>query len=562
MGLIAGRSPGLFLYKKIATLALHAQATPDRNLIKAALEPALSGSRRFAACIVWVRLSERNLSGGRMRVLFTSSEVYPLAKTGGLADVSGALPPALAALGADLRLLMPAYPQALAALDGPITARTEIAAPFGLGKVSVLEAPLPGHSGDVKLLLLDCPALYDRPGGPYQDETGADHADNARRFGLLSWVAARLSQTDSPLGWVPHILHLHDWQTALAAAYLHAWGGPRPAIATTIHNMAYQGLFPADTLDLLELPRSLFTIDGVEFWNQVSFLKAGLVYGDSITTVSPSYAREIQSPAQGCGLEGLLSARAKDLHGILNGADYATWDPSSDPLLNNQRDAADFTAKAAAKAALQREFGLPEQKDAPLFVIVSRLTAHKGMDMVLAAIPALLQAGGQLAVLGTGEKALEDGFRAAATAHGEGVSVRIGYSETTAHRLIDGGDVLLMPSRSEPCGLTQFYSFRYGTLPLVHRTGGLADSVVDTSYDSLASHAANGFVFPEPNLGALTWCIERAVAMYRIPDRWNEIRRNAIALDFGWARSAARYMALYGAMMDRHGSGGHSVDAP
>ncbi|MBF0391505.1 MAG: glycogen synthase GlgA [Alphaproteobacteria bacterium] len=481
-----------------------------------------------------------------MRVLFVSSEVYPLIKTGGLADVSGALPRALVELGHDVRILMPGYPQALEAA----TDKREVAnlgVPLGAGETRLIEARTP--DGGVPLLLIDCPAAYARGGGPYQDGAGRDWPDNPVRFGLLGWVAAVLSQPTTPLGWVPDILHGNDWQAGLAPAFLHAWGGPRPATVSTIHNIAYQGRFPADTVARLGLPWSMYTIDGLEFWGGMSFLKAALAYSDQITTVSPTYAREIQTPAFGCGLEGLLAHRAADVTGILNGADYGVWNPSSDPHLAQRYQPAEPEGKLANKLALQGEVGLDRDGGAPLAIVVSRLNDMKGMDLLLAALPTLIGQGAQLAVLGTGDAHLEADFQAAAQANPGRIAVRIGYDEGLAHRMQAGGDMLLMPSRAEPCGLTQIYAFRYGTLPVVHQTGGLADTVVDSTYDTLLAGTATGFVFEQPTASALRWCLERAVSLYRQPEQWRRIRLSAAAQDFAWRRSAERYQRLYAALV-------------
>lgn len=488
-----------------------------------------------------------------MRVLFVSSEVYPLIKTGGLADVSGALPRALAELGHDVRILMPGYPQALQAATHRRRA-ADLGAPLGAGETRLIEARTP--DGGVPLWLIDCPASYDRPGGPYQDSAGRDWADNAVRFGLLGWVAAVLSRPDGPLGWVPDILHGNDWQAGLAPAFLHAWGGRRPGTVSTIHNIAYQGRFPADTTARLGLPWSMFTMDGLEFWGGMSFLKAALAYSDKITTVSPTYAREIQTAAFGCGLDGLLAHRAADVTGILNGADYGVWDPARDPHLTHRYQPAEPDGKLANKRTLQTELGLDRDPAAPLAIVVSRLNDMKGMDLLLAVLPALIGQGAQLAVLGTGDAPLEDAFRAAAHANPGRIAVRIGYDEGLAHRMQAGADMLLMPSRAEPCGLTQIYAFRYGTLPLVHRTGGLADTVVDSTYDTLLAGTATGFVFEQPTASALQWCLERAVSLYRQPEQWRKIRLAAAAQDFAWRRSAERYQRLYAALVPAAAKGG------
>lgn len=479
-----------------------------------------------------------------MRVLFASSEVYPLIKTGGLADVSGALPAALAENGVDVRILMPAYPQAVAA-SGAKKAAGRLGDPFGIGAEAQLLSGRMPDSG-VPVWLVDCPSLFDRDGGPYQDSQGRDWPDNALRFALLSWAAARLCTDESPLKWRPQVLHANDWQTGLAAAYLHAWDTvPRPATVFTIHNIAYQGRFGPEMVGRLGFPAEMYAMDGLEYYNTLSFLKAGLFYSDRITTVSPRYAREVQSPAFGCGMDGLLAHRAADLTGILNGADYQVWSPDGDPHLAHPYKPGDAEGKARNKAALQEELGLAVDPDAPLMVIVSRLNDHKGMDLVLAALPSILGLGAQVAVVGTGDRSLEDGFCAAAQAHPAQVAARIGYSEPLAHRLIAGGDVLLMPSRFEPCGLTQFYAFRYGTVPVAHAVGGLADSLVDTGYDTLMTGQANGFVFEHSNVGAFQWAVERAVGLYAKKDQWARIVKAGVAQDFGWSRSALLYKGLY-----------------
>ncbi len=477
-----------------------------------------------------------------MKVLFASSEIYPLAKTGGLADVAGALPQALRQSGADVRLLMPAYRGVAAQAQARAVAN--LGDPFGRGDAVILEGRLPGT--DLPLWLLDNPALFDRDGGPYQTATGADWPDNDARFALLGWTAARLSQPGGPLGWQPDILHCHDWQTGLAPAYLKAWGGPAPATVFTIHNMAYQGNFDSDLVPRLGLPWELYTLEGFEFWGHLSFLKSGLALSDRLTTVSPTYAQEIQSAPNGFGMEGLLSWRAPDLSGILNGADYTIWDPSVDSHLPRRYGLEDFVAgKAANKAALQAEMGLPQRADAPLLIVISRLSDQKGMDLLLGIMPAVLGLGCQLALLGTGDKRLEDAFRALADSHGDQVAVRIGYSEDLAHRMQAGADMLLMPSRFEPCGLTQIYALRYGTLPVVHRTGGLADTVVDSTYDSMLHGQATGFVFNQGLASAFQWTIERAAALIRNPEQWRRIQLTAMRTAFGWDKAAAAYTTLY-----------------
>lgn len=480
-----------------------------------------------------------------MRVLFVSSEVYPLIKTGGLADVSGALPPALAELDVDVRILMPGYPQAMARLEAPRRIAT-LGSPLGAGETHLVEGFLPGTA--VLVWLIDSPAQYGRGGGPYQDEWGNEWFDNGLRFGLLGWVAAALCRDWSPLDWRPDVVHANDWQSGLAAAYLRAWGGPRPGTALTIHNIAYQGAFPGDLVARLDLPGDMYQPEGLEYYGRMSFLKAGCFYSDKLTTVSPTYARQIQSAPHGFGLEGLLAHRRRDLVGILNGVDYGVWNPATDSYLPQGYDS-DLLGKPAVKAALQAELGLELSETAPLFVIVSRLNDHKGMDLVLGAIPFLLQHGCQLALLGSGERWMEEGFRAVAAQHPTRIAARIGYDETMAHRLIAGGDVLLMPSRAEPCGLTQLYALRYGTVPLVHETGGLADTVVDVAYDTLLGGTATGFVFKHADLGGLEWCIERVVQTYQNHETWARIQSTGPNQDFSWNRAAEKYRDLYASLV-------------
>ncbi|MDO8605625.1 MAG: glycogen synthase GlgA [Phaeospirillum sp.] len=479
-----------------------------------------------------------------MRVLFASSEVFPLIKTGGLADVAGALPAALAEAGIDVRVLLPGYPEAMQAAG----AKREVGSlgdPLAIGvDARIVSGKLPGSG--VPVWLLDCPALFDRAGGPYQDAKGRDWPDNALRFGLLSWAAATLCTDGSPAKWRPQILHCNDWQTGLAPAYLHAWEVlSRPGTVFTIHNIAYQGQFPPETVARLGLPPEMYAMDGLEYYDSLSFLKGGLFYSDRLTTVSPRYAKEIQTPAFGCGIEGLLAQRSADLVGILNGADYGVWNPTSDPHLAHPYKPGDAAGKARNKVAVQAELGLAPSADAPLLVIVSRLNDHKGMDLVLSALPTILRLGAQVAVVGAGDSSLEDGFRAVAATHPTQVAVRIGYSEQLAHQLMAAGDMLLMPSRFEPCGLTQFYALRYGTVPIAHATGGLADTLVDTGYDTLMTGTANGFVFEHCNAGAFQWAVERAVALFAKKDQWRKIVTSCIGQDFGWSRSAARYIDLY-----------------
>lgn len=477
-----------------------------------------------------------------MRVLFVSSEIYPLAKTGGLADVSAALPAALVEKGVEVRLLMPGYPEALAA-----TANRSSEATFtdiaGIGAARLVAAHMPDTG--LPVWLVDCPAMFGRQGGLYQDATGADWPDNAQRFALLNHVAARIAGGALALKWRPDIVHANDWHSGLLPLLLEAGGGSRPATLFTIHNMAYQGCFHSSSLDGLGLPDDVFTPDGIEFYGSVSFLKAGIRYSDHLTTVSPSYAREILTPEGGCGLDGLLRDRRSRLSGILNGADYRLWDPTCDAYLLRHFSPADLSGKRICKAELQRELGLPVAPEVPLVIYLSRIAEQKMADVVLDALPSILARGVQLAVLGKGQANLEHRFRNLAPLWPGQLAVRIGYDEQLAHRLQAGGDILLHPSRFEPCGLTQLYALRYGTLPIVRNVGGLSDSVVDFNDESLRTEMATGFVFDEPDALAMLRALDRALALYRKPMAWRKLQRQAMQSDFGWETSASRYLALY-----------------
>ena len=483
-----------------------------------------------------------------LRVLFATPECAPWAKTGGLGDVSAALPAALEASGLDVRVLLPAYRPVLAATAGQSRALATFAASARFPAARLLEAPLPtGVPG----WLLDCPALYDRDGGPYQDPaTGLDWADNAVRFALLARVAAMLAGESSPLEWRPQVLHCNDWQTALAPVYAHFSGGAKAATVVCIHNLAFQGLFPPATAAEVALPPAVYSIDGAEFFGRLSFLKAGLAYADAITTVSPTYAQEIQREPLGFGLQGLLAARAGQLHGILNGIDEDVWDPATDALIARRYDAARLAAKRDNKRALQQRMGLPADADVPLFGFVGRLTAQKGVDLIAEAAGEILATPAQLAVLGAGERKLEDALRTLARARPREVAIGTGFDEPLAHLIEAGADAFLMPSRFEPCGLNQMYSQRYGTPPIAHATGGLCDSIVDCTPAALASGTATGFLFHDPSADALVATIKRAIAAYRDPATWQALQRNGMARDFGWGAGARRYAELYRSLVD------------
>lgn len=474
-----------------------------------------------------------------MRVLYVSTEVHPALKTGGLADVNAGLPPALQAAGADVRLLLPAFP-ALRAAARALGKPLPLGPAFGAAAVALL----PCRLDDVPAVLIEAPELYDRPGNPYVDANGLDWPDNARRFALLGWAAAQLARHGSD-GWRPHIVHSHDWHAALANAYLAGAGDARPGTVFTVHNLSFQGLFEPREFSGLGLPPAAFGVDGVEFHGRLSFMKAGLVYADRITTVSPGFAQEIKTPEYGCGLDGLLRARAGVLSGILNGIDTRAWDPATDSALPAGFTVNDMAGKAACKAALRREAGLATTGAGPLVGVVSRLTPQKGLDLLLACVPELIAGGAQVALLGTGDADAEGAWRAVAAAHPGTVAVRVGYDEALAHRIFAAADVVAVPSRFEPCGLTQLYAMRYGALPLVRRTGGLADTVVDASPARLADGAATGFVFDLASASALGATLARMLALWQRPADWRQVQARAMQQHFGWQAPAARYLALY-----------------
>ena len=482
-----------------------------------------------------------------MRVLHAAAELFPWVKTGGLGDVIAALPPALAALDGDVRLVLPGFTAFLDAL--PLTEVARLRTPFAAERVRIAVAELP-DSG-VRAYLVDHPAFYDRPGSPYADPDGHDWPDNHRRFALLGWAAAALAQGADP-EWRPDILHAHDWHAGLAPAYLRATGAAVSSVFT-VHNLAYQGFFPTPAFGDLALPPSFFSIDGVEFYGGLSFLKAGLFYADRLTTVSPTYAQEIQTPAFGNGLDGLLRSRAGVLTGILNGVDPNIWSPEKDALLPRPYGIDDATAgKANAKQILQRRLALDEAPGRPLFGAVTRLSPQKGFDLLLAALPEFTAEGGRLVLLGSGDADLETGFTTAAASYPGQVGVVIGYDEALSHLIMAGADVILVPSRFEPCGLTQLYALRYGALPLVRRTGGLVDTVVDANAVTLAEGSATGFVFDEETPEALLAAVSRAVALYADRASWQRVMWQAMGCDFSWSAAARQYKALYTRLMGTH----------
>jgi starch synthase len=475
-----------------------------------------------------------------LKVLFATSEVSPLIKTGGLADVSGALPAALRAIGVDVRVLVPGYSQVITQL-----AQQQVVATFGnlagFPSSRLLATTL---ANDVPIFVLDCPSLYQRPGGPYQDASGQDWPDNAQRFGLLSKVAAILGSSASPLDWHPDLVHCNDWQTALTPAYLHFAPGAARSVMT-IHNLAFQGIFPAATLKELHLPPSCFNINGVEFFGNLSFLKAGLFYADHITTVSPNYAKEIQQEALGFGMQGLLATRRDDLTGILNGIDTDEWNPANDKYLTKTYSGARMTGKAANKKALQSKLGLSPEPDVPLFGVISRFTEQKGLDLLLEIASLLTELPAQLAMLGSGDAQMQKTARDLSQRYPGKIAAVIGFDEGLSHQIEAGADMFVMPSRFEPCGLNQMYSQRYGTPPIVHATGGLVDSVVDCTAATLKDGTASGFVFSGMTAENLYATLQRAVGLYQDQRKWKVLRKNCMAKDFSWQKSAEAYREIY-----------------
>ncbi|MBM6593645.1 glycogen synthase GlgA [Microvirga pudoricolor] len=472
-----------------------------------------------------------------MNVLMIASECVPLIKTGGLADVVGALPFALARHGWNARVLVPCYPAVSDALREAVAVHA-FSDLFG-GEARILLGRTP--SG-LEVLALDAPHLYDRPGNPYLGPNGRDWPDNHLRFAALCFAGARYAELQ-PDGWAVDLVHGHDWQAGLTPLYLA--DPARLPTVFTIHNIAFPGIFPASVAPALALPPEAFTADGYEYYGQVSFLKAGLTLSDRLTTVSPTYALELQTPGFGMGFDGLLRYRSGDLSGILNGVDETIWNPGTDPLIAHSYAPSSLDGKRRNRGDLQRAMGLDPDPEAFLTCVVSRLTDQKGLDLLLGALPDLMADGGQVALLGTGDPSLEAAFSTAAVQFPGRVGVRIGYDEPLSHVLIAGADAILVPSRFEPCGLTQFYGLRYGTIPVVARTGGLADSIIDANQAALEAGVATGIVFSPIDAGGVRDGLRRAAALFADKPIWNRMVQNALRHPVGWERSAAQYDAVY-----------------
>ena len=474
-----------------------------------------------------------------VKVLSVASEMFPLIKTGGLADVVGALPAALQPFGVETRTLLPGYPAIMASLRDP---KTLAEWPAWFGEASRLLAVR--HRG-LALLVLDAPHLYQRPGNPYLDATGVDWPDNAERFAALSYAAARVGWGEVE-DFVPDVIHAHDWQAALVPAYLRYLGAGRrrPATVLTLHNMAFQGQFDASVLGRIGMPTTAFTTEGLEYFGDVGYLKAGILLADAITTVSPTYATEIRRPAGGMGMDAMLRWRGDAVSGIVNGIDTTIWNPETDRQLAQTYSGTTLAAREINKRAVESQFGLPAA-DGPLLCMITRLSEQKGIDLVCEGLDRLVAAGARLVVLGSGEAALEEALVAGAKRQPDRVAVKIGYDEKLSHLMQGGCDAILVPSRFEPCGLTQLYGLRYGCVPIVSRTGGLADTVIDANDAALKAGVATGVQFTDISVDGVVDAVDRAIALYRQPLLWRRLQTNGMKADVSWNSSAQAFAALY-----------------
>lgn len=470
-----------------------------------------------------------------MKVLSVTSEIFPLVKTGGLADVAGSLPLALERYGVETKTLLPAYPMVLDQITrGPRLADLEV-----LGQsVGLFSA----SHGDLQLLLLDCPALFHRQGGPYINENGVDHPDNWKRFAVLSKLGAQIAGGLLP-GWRPDVVHTHDWQAALTSAYIRAAGIDVPSLLT-IHNLAFQGQFSAELFPYLDLPQSFFSVDGMEYYGDICYLKAGIASANLLTTVSPTYAREILTDELGMGLGGALSERRDILKGIVNGIDMDVWNPATDPYIPANYNDWTLDRRRENRDALVEQFGL-HADDGPIFSVVSRLTWQKGLDLLTQVIPGIIDLGGKLIVHGQGDRQTVDLLLEAAARYPGRVSVRIGFEEELAHLIHAGSDSVIQPSRFEPCGLTQLYALRYGATPIVARTGGLAETIIDANDAAMSAGVSTGFQFRAGSVEDLYHAIERAVSVFEKRAVWQNLQIQGMKTDFSWGRSALQYAALY-----------------
>jgi len=483
-----------------------------------------------------------------LKILFASSEVQPLIKTGGLADVSGALPIALKKMRHDVRVIMPAYGDTLKKIKR--TQRVTALSLAGIpGEIAILKKKLPGT--DVEVYFVDYPPAFQRSGNPYTNIDGNPWQDNAERFALFCRAIVEVAQNRAGLNWQPNIVHCNDWQTGLVPALLST-EALRPATVFTIHNLAYQGIFPQQTFSYLGLPDQLWSPEALEFHDQLSFIKGGIVFADRVNTVSPRYAREIQTTEFGYGLEGLLTHRSTVLSGIINGIDEQEWNPGSDPHLKSPYSLDTIAQKKPNKQFLQTNFELPVKPDALLLGFIGRLVDQKGVDLIIKLIPQLDNLPVQLVILGSGDHKLERHLKELATQHSDTIKCHIGYDESLSHQIEAGCDVFLMPSRFEPCGLNQLYSLRYGTVPIVNNVGGLADSVTDLNEQHSNLNQANGFIMKQTSSEALYVQIVKAINVYQDQDKWSRLMKNGMCKDFSWTHSANEYITLYNvAIADR-----------
>ena len=481
------------------------------------------------------------------KILYLSSEAFPLIKTGGLADVAGSLPIALSNLGEDTRLLLPAYPQVIQQVEN---VKQLASGRYSGLEVSLLETHQP--NSDIPVWLVNCPAAFDRPGGPYMDSNGQPWHDNALRFAVFCRVAVDIALDRLNIEWQPDIVHCNDWQSGLVPALLQPFS-QRPATIFTIHNLAYQGLFSQQTFFDLELPTDLWHPGRLEFYEQLSFIKGGLVYADRINAVSPTYAREILQPAFGNGVDGLLQHRQERLSGILNGIDQAVWDPATDPHIAANYDSTTLAQKKLNKTALQKQLGLPVDAKIPLVGMISRMVEQKGLDIILGGMAEIVNLPVQLVILGSGDIHYEMQLMEWANNRPDKLKVVIGYNEMLSHQIEAGSDMFLMPSTFEPCGLNQLYSLRYGTLPIVRNVGGLADTVVDANNINRTNRTANGFIVAEQSANALLTTLKDALGLYGKTAVWQQLQLTAMEGDFSWKRSAEHYIDLYQqALTDRN----------
>ncbi len=481
---------------------------------------------------------EKNAKPNKLKILFASSEVYPLIKTGGLADVSSGLPQAIIKLGHDIRVILPAYKQVIDGYDCSEVSRHTI----DDHQIRILTTKL--EESDMTLWLLDIPELYYRSGGPYGTLDGNDWPDNAERFSTFAKAISEIAMNRLNLNWQPDIIHCNDWQTGLVPAYL-SLEKKRPSTVFTIHNLAYLGLFPHQKFIQMNLPEHWWDWNMLEFHHHFSFIKGGLVFSDQINTVSPTYAEQIKTPEFGYGMEGLLNYRSHLLSGILNGVDYQQWNPETDTLIPQNYGINSFENKKNNKKALQKHFELPENPDVMLIGVVGRMVEQKGYDLILNALSEITQHNIQITMLGSGESHLESALLNAMDSYPEKISIAIGYDENIAHLIEAGADLFMMPSRFEPCGLNQFYSLKYGTIPFVNNTGGLADSVIDATPEAIQNGSATGFKMEQTTHESFISTFQRAISSFQKPHQWEKICKNGMQQDFSWTKSAEKYIKLY-----------------